>query len=81
MKNIVVEYPESLAIAANQSPDEFESEARKAMAVKLFELGRLTSGQAAMLLGIGRVEFLVTCRMMGVPSVSWNDDEIESEFE
>jgi len=81
VKTIIVEYPETIPIAANLSVNAFESEARKAMAMKLYELGRVTSGQAAQLAGMGRVEFLLTCREMGVPSVSWGDGEIEEEFE
>jgi len=79
-KTIVVEYPDTIPAAANLTAEAFEGEARRAMAVKLYELGRLTSGQAAQLIGIGRVEFLLTCMQMGVPSVEWDDDEIASEF-
>ena len=80
-RSIVVVYPESLPAVSNQSPETFEEEARKAMAVKLYEMGRLSSGQAAQLAGIGRVEFLLTCISMGVPSVEWDDIEISKEFQ
>jgi len=81
MGTISVEYPESLTATLNQSREAFEQEARMAMAAKLFELGRLTSGQAARLAGISRVSFLVECARFGVPSVYWEKDEIEAEFE
>lgn len=81
MKTIVVEYPDTIPISVNLSPDAFELEARKAMAVKLYELGRVTSGQAAQLAEISRVEFLLTCHEMGVPSVSWDEDEITEELQ
>jgi predicted HTH domain antitoxin len=77
---LIVEYPESIPAISNQSTEAFESEARMAMAVKLYEIGRISSGQAALLAGIGRVEFLLTCRQMGVPSVEWDDNEIKAEF-
>ena len=80
LRAIVVNYPDTIPAVANQSPEDFESEAKKAMAVKLFELGRLSSGQAAQLVGISRVEFLLTCKQMGVASVEWDDKEIETEF-
>lgn len=50
------------------------------MAAKLFELGKVTSGQAAKLAGISRVRFLLECSRMGVPSVYWDPDEIKAEF-
>jgi predicted HTH domain antitoxin len=81
LRSIVVEYPESIPALLNQSPETFETEARKAMAVKLYELGRLSSGNAAQLAGIGRVEFLLTCINMGVASVEWDSEEILKEFQ
>lgn len=51
-----------------------------AMAAKLFELGRLTSGQAAALAGIPRVIFLLQCRRFGSASVEWGDEELKHEF-
>src|SRR6266567_7484130 len=57
-KTLTVEYPETLPDSLHMSQGEFEREARLAMAVKLFELGRVSSGQAAQLAGIPRVHFL-----------------------
>jgi predicted HTH domain antitoxin len=61
-------------------PEAFEQEARTALAMKLYELGRVTSGQAAALAGISRVEFLLSCRQYGSYSVEWDAEEIEEEF-
>ena len=47
-----------------------------ALAVKLYEMGRLTSGQAASLAGISRVAFLLS----GSASVEWDQEELEAEF-
>ena len=55
MKKLLIEYPESIPAILNLSPDNFEQEAKTAPAVKLYEMGRLTSGQAASLTGISRV--------------------------
>jgi len=49
------------------------------MAVKLYEIGRLTSGQAATLAGCSRVAFLLNCRRYGTPSVAWDADELARE--
>jgi len=75
-----IEYPESWTAVANTSPEAFEHDARMALAAKLFEMGRLTSGQAAQLAGIDRVAFLLACPQWGIPSVAWDDAEVEAEF-
>jgi predicted HTH domain antitoxin len=63
----------------NLSQQEFEDEARMALAVKLFESGRLTSGQAASWVNMPRARFLLECSHWGVDSVHWDDKEIEIE--
>jgi len=50
------------------------------MAVKLYEMGRLTSGQAAALAGISRVSFLLSCHRYGAATVAWDQEELEDEF-
>ncbi len=57
-KNIKVEYPYSLANTLKLSGPEFVSEIKTASMVKLFELGRISSGTAAKILGFSRVNFL-----------------------
>jgi len=48
--------------------------------MKLFEMGRLTSGQAAQLAGVSRAFFLLTCPQWNVPSVVWDAAELDAEF-
>jgi predicted HTH domain antitoxin len=80
MKTMQIEYPESIPAALNLTPESFEEEARLALAIKLFELGRLSSGQAAALAGMPRVTFLLNCRRYGASTVAWDEEEIEAEF-
>lgn len=77
---MIVEYSDAIPAVLNQSREAFEQEARLAMAAKLYELGRLSSGQAAKLAGFSRVEFLLGCGRLGVPTVAWDDNEITAEF-
>lgn len=80
MKQLIINLPDSVLATLNTSPDAFEREAQTAMAVKLFEMGRLTSGQAAKLAGLSRVQFLLTCQQYGTPSVAWDEVEMVREF-
>ena len=61
MKTLTITYPDDLELTLDSSAEHFTEEARVLLAYKLFELGRLTSGQAARLAGISRVVFLL-CR-------------------
>ena len=56
MMQFIVEYPVSLPDALHESRKQFEQEAKMAMAVKLFEMKRLSSGMAAQLVGMERKE-------------------------
>ena len=80
MKAIAMEYPEAWTAVSGSSAEAFEHDARMAAAVKLFEMGRLTSGQAAQLAGLTRVTFLLSCPQWGVPAVAWDADEVAAEF-
>ncbi len=57
MASIHLDVPDSILLAAGQSPDEFAREAKFLLALKLFEIGRLSSGRAAEMSEMPRVEF------------------------
>jgi hypothetical protein len=79
MKTLSIEYPDDLDLALDANADRFAAEARVLLAYKLFELGRLTSGQAARFAGMPRALFLLQSQNYGVPSVTWDRDELAAE--
>lgn len=80
MNTLTIELPlEGLPLPA-ELPDNFSDEVRFFLALKLFEQGRITSGKAGRLSGMGRVEFLLAASRAGVPVVDLNQDEMDEEF-
>lgn len=77
---MIVEYPDLLPDAMRMSRSEFEQEARMAMAVKLFEMGKLSSGYAAQLAGIGRVDFILSLSKYGVAYLNYPPEELEQDI-
>ncbi len=77
---LIIEYSDVLPDALRISRNEFEQEARMAMAVKLFELGRLTSGQAATLAGLDRVEFIMNLHRYRVSPIQITPEELAEDF-
>lgn len=74
-----LEYPDNLPDALAETRQEFEAEAKLAMAAKLYELKRLSSGQAAQLLGMERVEFLLALNSLGTPAIDLTEEELLSD--
>ena len=80
MRTVEIAYPETIPAILNLSPEMFEKEAKFALAIKLYEMGRLTSGQGARVAEVSRVEFLLNCMRYGAASVEWDQSEIDAEF-
>lgn len=76
-----VNYPEELPDLLQKSRNDFEKEARIAMAVKLFELKKISSGIAAKMAGMERVEFLLNLHNYGAAMIDLDPDELKSDLE
>ena len=82
MMNVLeIPYADNLPDTAQMSVSEFEHELKMALAAKLFELRRLSSGQAADLAGVSRVYFLRRLAHYKVAVIDWDTDEFAQEIE
>jgi predicted HTH domain antitoxin len=81
MKQITLEYPEDLELAVQTTPEELNAQIRLMAALKMFELGKLSSGKAAELAGMSRVVFLEQCGRYRVSVFNYPPEELEAELQ
>jgi predicted HTH domain antitoxin len=79
MCEIAMTIPDESLAALADSPEQASAELRMLAAVKLFELKKLSSGAAARLAGVSRVEFLERLGDYGVPMFDMTAQEFEQE--
>jgi predicted HTH domain antitoxin len=81
MRELRLNYPDDLEQAVNLTPEEMTAQLLLMAALKMFELGKLSSGKAAELAGLSRVEFLEACGRYRVPIFNYSPEELQSEIE
>lgn len=77
---VTFEYGDDVLLATGQSPSEFADEARLLLAAKLYELGKLSSDQAAKLCSRPRVDFLLALPRIGVKVSNMTADDAGDEL-
>jgi predicted HTH domain antitoxin len=73
-------HPSTLKTYKGKSRAELEQRSKFLLALKYFELGEITSGQAAQMAGMGRVAFLNEASRSGVAVIDMDEEEMEREF-
>ncbi len=81
LNQISIIYPNMLPDMLQKTRSEFEAEAKMAMAIKLFEMKRISSGIAAQLAGTDRVGFLLNLHHFGVPMIDLEEEELLSDIQ
>ena len=79
MSTLTIDYPLELSVALGKRPDEAGLELRLMAALKLFESGRISSGLAAKLAGMSRVDFLCQCGQYGISVFQQTVQELQSD--
>ncbi len=80
MSQIILSIPDETLLALRLTPEQLGAELRLAAAIKLYELGRLSSGAAARLAGIPRVVFLTKLADYGVDTFRLTQEQLEREI-
>ena len=75
MKQVQVNFPEELFHNLKMKEAEFSYEIKKIALLKLFELGKISSGKAAQYLGISRIDFI---ELLSEYGISIFNDDVES---
>lgn len=81
MEKIILEIPEEILISLKETPTELSRDIRMLAAVKLYEMGKLSSGRAAQLAGIPRVSFLQSLSRYGVSMFDLTQEELKQDYE
>jgi len=79
MSLVEFEIPDEARLALKMPADMLGKELRMLAAVKLYELGRLSSGAAAGLADVPRVVFLSRLADYGVDTFRLTEDELKQE--
>lgn len=80
MHTLSLPYPDDLLITSGKSPSELEAELTFLLAVKLFELRRLSLGKAAEFCNMGKLRFMYELGRLQIPVINLDNDQIADEL-
>lgn len=80
IEEIKMKYPSGFEHAIHLTKEEMEQHIRLMAALKMFELGKVSSGKAAQLAGMSKVEFLETCGKYHVSVFNYPPEEFKQEL-
>lgn len=80
MSSVPIDIPEATLVALKLDAHSAAVQLRMAAAMKLFELGRLSSGAAAELAGVSRVAFLARLSEFGVDTFRQSETDVARDL-
>ncbi len=81
MHTLSIPYSDDLLITSGKPPQVLEEELRFLLAVKLFELHRLSIGKAAEFCAMDKLRFMFELGRLQVPVMNLDDDQIVDELQ
>ena len=80
-RTINVNYPEGLSEILANPPESFDAKIKFMAAAKLYELGEIDSGSAAVLAGMERIEFIDKLKSVHVSVFNCDSGELARQIE
>lgn len=79
-RSLTIDYGDEVLSALGLSPEQFREEAKILIAVKLYEMGRLSTGAAAKLAGVPKPVFLTKLADYGVDTFELSDADLRQDI-
>ena len=79
-RTLIIDYSDEVLLALGCSLEQFSEEAKLLVAIKLYELGRLSSGAAAKLADIPKPLFLMKLADYGVDTFQLTEEDLQQDL-
>ena len=79
-RSLTIEYGDDVLLRLGMSAEQFSEEAKMLVAMKLYEMGRLSSGAAAEFAGIPKPLFLTKLADYGIDSFKLTADDLDQDL-
>jgi len=79
MSSVKIEIEESLAAILHQTNQPVQQAGREMIVLELYRRGTISSGKAADILGMERIDFIKHASRLGIPYIDMTEDEWAAE--
>lgn len=80
MSTVTLELDDDLVAILREQDQPVERAARELMVLELYRRGAISSGKAALLLGMPRLDFIRHASSLGIPYFQMTDEEWDAEL-